>query len=788
MDNHGSDAPATGSRAADAEARESGRPTKRGGSRRDFVVTLSSALGGLVVGVPFVACPRHDGRAGTGPPAPTGPAGGASGPVPPSSATRLHAFVEITPAGEVLIHAPCPEIGQGVRTSLSRIVAEELRADWSRVRVVQASASAVYGGMTVGGSDSVADYWGPLRTAGATARGLLVEAAARAWRVSRDECVAASGRVQHLASGRSFGFGELAADAAGIALADADATLTEPADFRLIGQPAGSVDTGDIVRGAAVYGLDVRRPGMRFAAVARRPVPDAGLGGYDAAAARRIVGVGDVFEVPRLVVAGRLYGAVRGGVAVVADHTWAAIRGRDALDIRWEIEDGEDTATLSRRMREALEAGRVETVRDEGDAPAAIASSARRVDAEYELPMLAHACMEPINFTADCGADACELWGPTQDPRYLQALVAAALELEADRVQVHPTLAGGGFGRRLAIDYGVEAALISRQVGRPVQVVWTREDDIRGDYYRTPSLHRISAGLDSGGHPTGWWHRLASAPLVAHLTTAERRDPATPLALYDVQGAADMPYAIPAIRVDHAAIETRAQMGSWRSVSHSFNAFVVNSFIDEIAAVLGEDPLELQLRMLGEPRIAAIRLPLPGRRGTPSPDIGRLRTVLERAAEAAGWGASLPEGRGRGIACTYYKDSYAAHVAEVTAGPDGMPRVERIVAVLDCGRVVDPSGARAQMEGAAMDGVATVLHWEATLAGGVVEQSNFHDYPALRIDEAPIVETHLVEDDRAPSGAGEPPYPSVAPAIANAIFAATGTRVRRLPIRPGAPG
>ncbi|MCG8466738.1 MAG: molybdopterin-dependent oxidoreductase [Gemmatimonadetes bacterium] len=435
-------------------------------------------------------------------------------------------------------------------------------------------------------------------------------------------------------------------------------------------------------------------------------------------------------------------------------------------------------------MQDALDRADAMTIRDEGDARAALDAGPRRLDAEFELPMLAHACLEPPNFTADFRGDACEVWGPTQDPRYLRQLVAAAVGLSEERVQVHPSLAGGGFGRRLAVDYGVEAALISRTLREPVQVVWTREDDLRHDYYRTPSLHRVSAAVGPGGEVSAWWHRLVTAPLVAHLETADRRDPGTPLALYDVQGAADIPYAIPAIRVDHAAVDVGIQMGSWRSVSHSFNTFVVNAFVDEIARFVGEDPLALHLRLLGTPRVARIELPLPGRRGRPTLDIVRLRAVLEKAAEASEWGRPVGPQRGRGIACTHYKRSYAAHVAEVTVEPGGGVGVDRVVSVLDCGRVVNPSGAKAQMEGAVIDGLATVFKWAVTLDEGGVQQSNFHDYPLIRFSEAPRIETHLMESSEDPSGAGEPPYPSVAPAICNAIFAATGRRVRHLPIGP----
>jgi isoquinoline 1-oxidoreductase beta subunit len=508
---------------------------------------------------------------------------------------------------------------------------------------------------------------------------------------------------------------------------------------------------------------------MLYAVVERCPVHRGRLRSFDASEALAVPGVRDVVEVEPIVIGGQLYGAVRSGVAVIAEDTWSAMQGRNALRVTWdEGEHGEESSESIRSRFQERSRHTGETIlRDEGNMLSALESAARTVEAEYELPVLAHACMEPMNFTADVGEDRAAVWGPTQTPRFLQAVLAFGLQLPRESVEVHPTLSGGGFGRRLAFDYGVEAAMISRTVGAPLKVVWTREDDVRHDYYRTPSYHRMCAGLDDGGDVVSWYHHVLTASLARNSEiTAADEEQAHP-GIYDVQGAADIPYDIDSVRIEYTPVDVGLQMGSWRSVAHSFNVFAVNCFVDELAAAAGIDPLDLHLRLLGEPRTAEITLPLPGRRGRPRPDTGSLRRVLELAADRAGWPTPLPAGRGRGVACSYFKKTYAAHIAEVSVDAGGSVRVHRIVAALDCGRVVNPSGFEAQAEGAAVDGVASVFNWEVTL------------------ERAPTVEVHTVHSDRPPSGIGEPPYPSVAPAVANAIFAASGVRIRRLPIKPG---
>lgn len=728
--------------------------------RRAFLRVAAAVGGGLLICVTPTACRGRAGETGDQP------------------AEELNAFVLLDGDGRVTIQAPCPEIGQGVRTSLPMIVVGEMGARWDRCRFEQAPAADVYGGMTVGGSDSVSDYWMPLRQAGAMARSLLVEAAADRLGVPAAELSADAGHVRHGPSGREMDFGELADEAARIEPMD-EVPLRDDASLAPVGRPTGPVHARDVVRGEATYGIDLTLPDVAVAVIARAPTLGGRVGSYDDRPARSMDGVLDVVEVEPRVIGGNRYGAVRAGVAVVARDTWTAMQGREALSVEWEDGPEVDFSTegLRTRLSRALEGEPELVLREEGpsisDAERGAPGHVRR---RYETPLLAHACMEPVNFTADVRDDRVVLRGPTQNPRSLQAMVAAGLERDLEQVEVYPTLAGGGFGRRLAFDYGVEAAFLSRRIGRPVKVVWSREDDIRHDYFRPPSAHRLEAILDDEGMPTAWRHHLATGSLLEHIQGPD----AEPRPVYDVQGGADHPYALSRVEFAYSSVPVGVQLGSWRSVSHSFNVFAVESFLDELAEAGGLDPLELRLRLLPGDGPVSLSLPLPGRRGAPSPDGSRLRGVLEEVARSAGWGSPSVPGRGKGLACCYYKDTYVAHVAEVEAGDP--PRVRRVHVAVDCGRVVNPDGVAAQCEGAVADAVGSVFHWGVTVDGGRVQESNFHDYAPVRMPEAPPVEVSIVSNEAPPSGMGEPPYPSAVAAIVNGIAAATGERVRRLPL------
>ncbi len=662
-----------------------------------------------------------------------------------AAALAPDAFLRVEPSGAVTIFLAKSEMGQGTYTGMAVLVAEELEADWKKVRVVQADADAKkYGQMTTGGSRSVRQYFDPLRKTGATAREMLIAAAAKRWKVEPSTCRAESGSVVHVPSGRKLDYGALAAAAAREEVPK-DPPLKEPKDWKLIGTRVPRLDTPDKTRGRARFGIDVRIPGLRFAAIARPPVVGGKIARYDAAKAKAVPGVRDVVQVPS-------------GVAVVADSTWAAFQGRDALGATFEPgpNGGLDSAALQKLLAEApVDA----PARSEGDLDAALASSAKRLEATYELPLLAHAPMEPMNCTAKVRGDAAELWAPTQAPTWAQTEVAKALGIDAERVKVHVTFLGGGFGRRAIPDFAVEAALVAKAAREPVQVVWTREDDVRHDFYRPAGRNELRAGLDASGKLVAWHHRVRSPSIGKQLFGAASRGGGSPDVL---EGAIAFPYTAGAIRVDAAMPELGLRFGWWRSVYASQNAFPEECFVDELAVAAGKDPLAFRLEHL--------------------PATSRLRGALMLAAAKADWDKPLPAGRGRGIACHSSFGSHVAEVAEVSVA-DGKLRVHRVVAAVDLGVALNPDSVEHQVEGAVAYALSAVLRGEITLQNGAVVQGNFDDYEPLRIDEMPAVDVHLVPSREAPGGIGEPGVPPLAPAVANALFAATGKRIRRLPIR-----
>jgi isoquinoline 1-oxidoreductase beta subunit len=702
-------------------------------NRRSFLKTSAAGAVGLLVGFYF----HGDDRA---------LAAAAAEPI------VLNAWIHVSPDDLVTVLIDKSEMGQSILTGLAMIAADELDCDWTKIRTEFAPADKVYtnprfGVQGTGGSSGTPTSWNPLRKASATARAMLLEAAAQKWGVSASECRAENSTVIHTPTKRTLTYGSLA-DAAAKLPVPQNVPLKEPREYRLIGKPTKRLDTPLKVNGSAQYGIDVRRPGMLYAAVTRCPVFGGKVAGFDAAKAKAIPGVKDVIQ-------------ISSGVAVIADNTWTAMEGRRALEVKWDEGPNAElsSAEISRQLADA--AGQPGyAARKEGDVDAGLAAAASKFEVDYEVPFLAHATMEPMNCTAHVQADRCDVWAPTQAQTSSQATAAKITGLGLDSVFVHTTFLGGGFGRRFESDFIGEAVEISKALNAPVKVTWSREDDMQHDYYRMVSHARGVAGLDAEGWPVVWSTRVSSPSLIARFGPLKDN--------FDhrsVESLDNVPYAIPNIRVDFQLVNTGIPIGFWRSVGASQNGFFLESFADELATNGKKDPYEFRRRLLAK--------------------APRHLKVLETAAENAGWGKPLPAGRFRGIAVVTSYDGYVAQVIEISVNrADRKLKVHRVVCALDCGRIVNPSSIDAQVRSCIVYGLTAAMYSAITIEHGRVQQHNFNDYKMLRFDEMPDVEVHVMPSDLPPTGAGEFVVPPVAPALCNAIFAATGKRVRRLPIQP----
>jgi isoquinoline 1-oxidoreductase beta subunit len=665
-----------------------------------------------------------------------------------------NAFIRIADDGQIVLTMPYVEMGQGTYTSIPMLIAEELEVDLKQVRLEHAPpneqlyGNPVLGGVqATGGSTTIRASWKPLRQAGAIARTMLVSAAAKRWNVDPASCRAQGGEVLHAATGRSIKYGDLAADAARIPVPES-VTLKRPEDFRLVGTPAKRLDAPAKVNGTAVYGIDARPPGVKIATLAQSPVFGGRVKSVDDRAAKAVNGMRQIVRLDD-------------AVAVVADHMGAAKKGLAALVVEWD--DGPHAKLNTQEIVDELEKATLNSgavAQNIGDVGKAMATATTTVEATYQVPFLAHATMEPMNCTVHVRKDGCEVWVGTQVVARAQAAAAKTAGLPLDKVVVHNHLIGGGFGRRLEVDGVVRAVQIAQHVDGPVKVIWTREEDIQHDMYRPYWFDRISAGLDEKGMPLAWNHRFAGSSVVARWAPPVFKnglDPDT------TEGAIDLVYALANMHVEYLRVEPPGiPTAFWRSVGPSHNVFVTESFIDELAAAAKQDPVAYRRALLDK-----------------SP---RAKAVLDLAAEKAGWGQLLPRGVGRGVSVQFTFATYMAQIAEVEVPKDGAVRVRRVVCAVDCGTVVNPDTVQAQIQSAIMFGITATLYGEITLKDGRVEQTNFDTYRILSMNEAPAIEVHIVQSFEPPGGMGEPGTSAIAPAVTNAIFAATGKRLRKLPV------
>jgi isoquinoline 1-oxidoreductase beta subunit len=704
-------------------------------SRRQFIAGTALAGTGLVLGIYL---PRHsDVWVGEHKFAP-------------------NAYLQITPDGKITVVVARSEMGQGVRTALPMILAEELDADWSQIAIQQAGASTLFGDQSTGGSASVRTTWDPMRQAGAAAREMLVTAAAQKWGVPVSECSTDKGFILHSASNQRLGYGELAARAASQPVPK-EPKLKDPSQYKLIGKSIPRLDTPSKTNGTAEFGIDFRVAGTKYSFLARCPVIAGKVVSFDDTETRKLPGVTNVVKVND------------SAVAVVGNSVFAALQGRKALKVVWDEGPNKDleTAAVFGALRDAGKDKSV-SLQSTGDVRSA---KGRTFEAEYQLPMLAHAPMEPENCFAHFLGSKCAIWAPTQVPQDVRDSVAAAVGLKPEDVHVSLTLLGGGFGRRLEHDYAVEAALVSKAVNAPVKVMWTREDDMCFSVYRPPSVHRVAAVTDAHGMPVAYTHQLISPTI-----SGQKGQPGEGGIDPDLKDEAAFLYLVPNLSVEYIAPQCAVPLGWLRSVYAAQVAFANECFLDELAYAAAKDPLQYRLQMLGEDKEITYF--------DTKWHTGRLRGVLQLVADKAGWDKALPPGRFHGIAAHGCFGTYAAEVVEITMR-QGDPHVERVVVAVDCGQVINPNILQQQLQSAVIFGLSAALRGEITIKSGRVQQTNFDSYPILRNNEMPVIEGYFVESHEPPTGIGEPPVPPLSPALCNAIFAATKRRIRKLPILNG---
>lgn len=719
-------------------------------SRRLFLQVTSALGAGLVIGCEVTPPVTPDKKVE---PTPDGkPATTAEKPATPSEPFAPNAWIRVAPDGAVTIILDKVEMGQGVETSLPMLVAEELEVDLATIRTEFSGADPAYknpllGFVATGGSSSIRASYKPLRLAGAAARLMLIGAAARTWKVDESTCRAEKGEVIHAPTGRRLPYGELVGEAAKSPVPK-DPPLKPASAFTIVGKPQPRRDGADKARGKTEFGIDVRLPDMLTAVVVRCPVFGGKVAKFDGAKSQAVKGVKKVFAIPS-------------GVAIVADTYWSARQGAKALEVTWD--EGPNAKKSSESIeKEAIALAKKpgKEAKKKGDAAKALKSAAKKISAVYQAPFQAHAAMEPLNCTVKMTKDACEIWVPNQAQEFVVVTAAGVTGLPPSAVKLHITYLGGGFGRRFEQDFVAEAIMVAKEMmGVPVKTMWSREDDTQHDFYRPVSYNELSAGLDKTGMPVAWTHRMVSPSIMTRVFPRFMKDGLDNSAL---EGAADQPYAVPNVLVDYHMHDTGVPVGFWRSVGHSQNAFFVESFVDELAALAKQDPFEYRKKLLAEEP--------------------RLKGVLELAASKAGWGKPLEKGVSRGIAVAESFGSFVAQVAEVSVDNDTI-KVHRVVCAVDCGAVVNPDTVEAQMQSGIVFGLTAAIKSGITIENGRVKQANFHNFRLLRMDEMPVIEVHIVPSSEAPGGCGEPGTPPIAPAVANAIFAATGKRIRSLPLR-----